>query len=105
FSTKFVENSIWHGLAPKEGKGHIIIRFFQNEKELVCEVDDDGVGRKKSLKTPKKYESKALKITHRRLQLIRERTRKPASLEIIDLTGQEGGATGTKVIIRLPIVD
>ncbi|MBZ0100221.1 MAG: hypothetical protein K8F30_14160, partial [Taibaiella sp.] len=46
----FVENAINHGLLHKEGKGHLSIKFISGnpEKEIICIIDDDGVGREKA---------------------------------------------------------
>jgi tetratricopeptide (TPR) repeat protein len=42
----FVENSIWHGISKKEGKGHILIEIRKEGEMLHCVIDDDGIGRK-----------------------------------------------------------
>lgn len=39
-----VENSIFHGIAPKEGQGHISISAQHSGSELILQVEDDGVG-------------------------------------------------------------
>jgi hypothetical protein len=43
----FVENAINHGLIPKETTGNLTIRFMllSSENELICIIEDDGVGR------------------------------------------------------------
>ena len=43
----FIENAIWHGIVPKE-EGTINVTVKQNEDAIVCEVDDDGIGREMS---------------------------------------------------------
>lgn len=40
----FVENAIKHGIGPKAGKGHIIIRGYKESAYLLFEIRDDGVG-------------------------------------------------------------
>lgn len=42
----FVENAIWHGIAPKQGKGHIWIKLSCAEEQdlLLCQIKDNGVG-------------------------------------------------------------
>ena len=44
----FIENAIEHGIRHKQDKGHIYIRFSLDEKKVICEVEDDGVGREKA---------------------------------------------------------
>lgn len=39
-----VENAIKHGICKREGIGHITIRSYLKENEIVVEVEDDGVG-------------------------------------------------------------
>ncbi len=48
----FIENAIWHGVrALEDRKGMISIRFVPSGAEgLMCIIEDDGVGRKASLK-------------------------------------------------------
>ncbi len=39
-----VENSIYHGIRPKKGKGHIDIKYWREEDDLMITVEDDGLG-------------------------------------------------------------
>jgi two-component system sensor histidine kinase YesM len=41
-----VENSIFHGLEPKIGKGHLTIRVTATDRKLVVRISDDGLGMK-----------------------------------------------------------
>jgi LytS/YehU family sensor histidine kinase len=45
-----VENAITHGLLPKEEKGHLLIEIAPGQApgEIICIVDDNGIGRKQS---------------------------------------------------------
>lgn len=40
----FVENSIKHGIAPKEGSGCITIRGRREDNDIVFQIIDDGIG-------------------------------------------------------------
>ncbi|MBV9963353.1 MAG: tetratricopeptide repeat protein, partial [Parafilimonas sp.] len=40
----FVENSIWHGIAKKEGHGTIMISIQKQNEMISCIVEDDGAG-------------------------------------------------------------
>lgn len=98
----FIENAIWHGISPKKDTGHIQINFLENEAALICEVKDDGVGRGKS-KNTKKHESKALKITERRLELLQiEGNAIKPSFSIIDEKDEAGHPAGTTVRFYFP---
>lgn len=44
-----VENSIYHGLETKIGKGRISIRITCTEKRLIINISDDGIGMDKTL--------------------------------------------------------
>jgi ligand-binding sensor domain-containing protein len=95
-----VENAIIHGLAAKAEHGILLISFKKDAGEMVCIVEDNGIGRKQAaaLSSGKLHNSKAIAIVRDRLKLFDEHT----SFEIVDL--EEGGlACGTKVIIKLPI--
>lgn len=39
-----IENAVYHGIEPKIGPGHITIRIFTTETQLVVNVQDDGIG-------------------------------------------------------------
>lgn len=39
-----VENSVYHGLEPKRGKGRINIRGYETDDKLHFVIEDDGVG-------------------------------------------------------------
>ena len=104
----FVENAIKHGFRQLETKGRrgiLVITFREEDGMLVCEIMDNGIGRKAAAELQEKsnapqHESMALKITQERLDLFRETATK-STLEIIDL--QEGKeAKGTKVVIKIP---
>ncbi|MDW3646951.1 MAG: histidine kinase [Bacteroidia bacterium] len=103
----FVENAIWHGLQPKEGKGEINIHISLEEEYLVCEIQDNGIGREASARLkgrPKKqHKSMGMKITADRLEMINHAQYGQASMEIEDLYHANGEAAGTKVIVRVPI--
>nr|WP_326183720.1 sensor histidine kinase [uncultured Oscillibacter sp.] len=43
-----IENAVYHGIEPKIGPGHITIRIFTTETQLVVNVQDDGIGMEES---------------------------------------------------------
>ncbi|WP_315824105.1 sensor histidine kinase [Paraflavitalea speifideaquila] len=59
----YVENSIRHGVRYRhDKKGHIKVSFQLNEQYLICQVEDNGVGRKKA----GQYKVKCPSSTNRR---------------------------------------
>ncbi len=100
----YVENAILHGLYNKEEKGHLFIKFFEDDDKLTIQVEDDGIGVKKAseLKNKgigKKHKSMGTKLTKERLNLISKE--KNVSLKVDDLS--KNGHSGTRVTIEVPI--
>ncbi len=100
----FVENSIWHGLAKKEGKGHISIIIQQRNNMLHCLVEDDGVGLQAATAASLREElvkksSLATKITKARLELINKIKGTNATVQLMDKP--EGN--GVKAELELPL--
>ena len=103
----YVENAIKHGLMHKEGMKKLFVRFFKNENTLVCEVEDNGIGRDRAKKIQKQnqkiYQSKAMILTKERLDLINSSGGGILNLDIIDLKNENNKPTGTKIIIQVQI--
>jgi len=91
----FIENSIIHGLAQKEGVGLINISFKTEKNMLICSVDDNGIGRKKATSTNNK--SIGMAITKSRIEIINKLKNTNGTVEIIDKT------EGTRIDVSLPI--
>jgi len=95
----FAENSIIHGLSTMEKDGKINILFESQNDELVCSVDDNGIGRK-STKTSIPFNeksSKGIAITQNRIDVLNSTKNANGSIKIVDKD------VGTKVIITLPL--
>ncbi|MBN4081672.1 histidine kinase [bacterium AH-315-C07] len=101
----FVENSIWHGILPKEEKGSVHVNVTRNENgEVVFEIKDDGIGIDKSMKdkanSTQLHESKGMKLTKNRIDLLREMTNKNVRINgPVELKDHENNPAGTKVEI------
>ena len=102
----FIENALKHGLLHKKGDKNLSIEFKQVHDVLICEILDNGVGRKRSeeIKTrnSKTHQSFATDATDKRMDLLNSFNDKHYSFEIIDLY-EDDKALGTKVIISIPI--
>lgn len=103
----YVENAIWHGLQYK--KSHRVLKLHlttEDEGFVKCTIEDNGIGREEALKIKKQkgktHESKAMKITDERIEILKKLYGFGPSVEIIDLF-EDGIACGTKVILKLPI--
>ncbi len=102
----FVENAIWHGFMNKSSKGHLVIQIYPESGHLKCIVQDDGIGRRASLRLKKdqdpRYESKGMKLTTDRIRLLHKNYLKDDMIRVIDLVDQHGEAIGTRVEVMLP---
>ncbi|MGC4234027.1 MAG: histidine kinase [Niabella sp.] len=82
----FVENSIWHGISKKEGKGHILVQVKKEDEMLRCIIEDDGVGRgdTATAKLPAEKRSLGMKITKSRIDLLNKTKGSNASVSLKD---------------------
>ncbi len=104
----FVENAIWHGLMHKEEGGTVIVEVEQQSvSTLHVTITDNGVGREKAAefksKSATRNKSFGMKVTSERIELINQLYSTNTQVSIIDLKDEKGRATGTKVIIEIPI--
>lgn len=102
----FIENALLHGLmSKKENDKKLHVLFRKEKNNLVCEIDDNGIGRESSqklkpfLKSEKK--SRGIEVTQKRLQIQNDGDEN--NITIKDKTDENGNATGTKVIIKIQI--
>ncbi|WP_236975999.1 sensor histidine kinase [Membranihabitans maritimus] len=103
----FVENAINHGLFHKMGKGNLNLRFVKKDKHsIVCEVEDDGIGRKKASQIknnqPIQHRSRAMQIIEEKLEVLEGLNEFEISIEIIDKFNKNE-SSGTLVRIDFPI--
>ena len=98
----FVENAIWHGLAPKQGPKRLTVHFFQVNGVVTCRVQDNGVGRTEKAPTPGRT-SLGLKLTGERLELLTERMRSQGGFRVEDMKDAQGAASGTLVELRFAV--
>jgi len=99
----FIENAIEHGQLHTVKGGKIVVNMYDHEKQLVIEIQDNGVGRKKSARTKKlkTHKSMAIDITRERIAILNKKYKFNGSLTIDDLNSQT--QTGTSVAMVLPL--
>ena len=70
----FVENAIIHGVANSDERGMIKLQFSKPNGTLRCEIEDNGIGRKRAAKLKnafdKTHKSVALEVTRERLEML-----------------------------------
>jgi ligand-binding sensor domain-containing protein len=103
----FAENAIWHGLMHKTGAGKLAIRLSLKGNELVCEIEDNGIGREKAAemrsKSATRDKSLGIDITRNRLERMNLLQSPDRMIEVIDLYLPNGAACGTLVRLSIPV--
>ena len=100
----FVENAIWHGLAPIKNNGLLQVKFEAFQEEIRVEVIDNGIGRAKSQAIkPSHRSSKGIKLTEDRIAALNLGKANKKRLNIEDLFPLKVERTGTKVTLTIPI--
>jgi tetratricopeptide (TPR) repeat protein len=103
----FVENAIWHGLMHlKERQGELSIGFEKQNDSLKCTINDNGIGRKRSMELKKGtgHESMGLSIAKERLQIVNMLNKAKTSVKLIDKTNSDGTPSGTIVELFMPVI-
>jgi len=104
----FLENSLWHGLSSKTDDKRIELDIKKESDDYITiSITDNGVGRKvsherKSNKTLQR-DSVGIEITRERLFNFSKRFARMYDLKIEDLFDHQNKASGTKVILNIPI--
>jgi tetratricopeptide (TPR) repeat protein len=105
----FVENSLWHGIQNKPGKGHIDIEFRLDKDFLFCSIEDDGIGRSQAAiihgEFHTNHRSLGTHITQDRMKLLRVLYGKKLDIKFVDLMNKYNSPAGTRVEINLPILN
>ena len=74
---------------------------------MYCSIKDNGVGRIKAAAFKSnqhiEYQSKGMSLTAKRIDLLNKMNENKIEIDIIDLTAANGAATGTEVIVKIPI--
>lgn len=102
----FIENAIWHGSPPKKSMD-IHISFRKKENELICIVDDNGIGIEESLKQRHDITRESpvgIANIRQRISLLNEKYNLQSTVRIQDkLTLPVTNGTGTTVTLNLPL--
>jgi len=104
----YVENSISHGLIPKEGKGFVKIELSLKDDHILCIIEDNGIGREaakgRNLKREGNHNSLGTQITKSRLELVNELYGTSLLTFYTDLMDENGEPAGTRVEIHIPLI-
>lgn len=107
FIQPYVENALKHGLLHKikDRKLKIDAKIIQQNK-LQITVEDNGIGRTQSeiLKRPnQQHKPFATKANEERVRLYKNKLKRDIAIEIEDLYNENQTASGTRVVITIPI--
>lgn len=105
----YIENSIYHGIRNKKGKGNISIEFKMQNNHLHCNIEDNGIGRdaaseircRSGLMPGKSY---GTRINEDRLRLMNSMYGKKLGVKFVDLTDNFNKPAGTRVELDLPVL-
>lgn len=101
----FIENAILHGLMHKDTPGLVNISISEDTVGLKCTIQDNGVGREKSMILQRtllgKRKSMGLQITEQRLEIFSNHQVQDL-VNITDLKDSMNQALGTRVDILIP---
>ena len=102
----FIENAIEHGIKHKDTKGKINIKFSKGNNLVLCEIEDDGIGRKKAEEYKKQsgHKSLGMEITAERLELFNWKIKQKIELVITDIKNADQVILGTKATFSIPFV-
>lgn len=98
-----VENAIVHGIREKPDGGTVNVHFAWKENVLICEVEDDGLGRRPKGETSGKHNGAGMSITKDRLEVLAQMNKKQYNFAVIDKTDSvTGKAIGTLIRLTIP---
>ena len=97
----FLENSIWHGAVPDKFL-QVTVRFLKKNDELVCVIEDNGIGVEASLKNKNDSQHNSIGIANvkERIQVLNEKYNLHSSLVIEDKSNLVP-RNGTGTIVKL----
>ncbi len=103
----FLENAIWHGVTANRKNINIRVNFRKENEQLVCNVEDDGIGINKSLSNKMSNESTHTSVgisnVQDHIRLLNEKYNLHCSILVKDKQDIAGpGVSGTLVTLRLP---
>lgn len=99
----FVENAIQYGIQNLSTKGELLIKIDKEDGMILCEIDDNGHGIRKTAGSNPGKQSLSTHITRERLNILSRRTGRSANLEILN-KADAGIGQGTLVKLAIPFI-
>lgn len=103
----YLENAVKHGLLHKEGQKELKVIFEMAENELLVTIEDNGIGRKRSMELneikQQKHKSFATAAIQSRIELLNLNKKNKIVICYQDKVGANQQPAGTLVVIQLPL--
>jgi ligand-binding sensor domain-containing protein len=100
----YIENAILHGLMPKEGSKNLLVKLFEQDGQLHCIIEDNGVGRGAN-RQQTSHISRGEMLTKGIRDSLNNLLDITATITCHDLKDATGKASGTRIEIVVPIPD
>jgi two-component sensor histidine kinase len=105
----YVENAVRHGIQNSNQNGKVSVKLQKEKDQINYTIEDNGIGIKHSLELKHESDLKdrphGMDITLDRIRLLNSRQRENHVLEITDLSEEDDSKSGTRVSIRVPILN
>ena len=104
----FIENAIWHGWTPEKEGIDICVRFEKHGDQLVCTIDDNGIGIQASLngksESGRVHHGVGIENIRSRIELLNKKHNLKSTITLVDKASLKNGhVSGTCVTLRLPM--
>ena len=102
----FAENAVKHGLMHKQGTKKIEIRFKKTDNGISVIIEDNGIGRIRSMEINKRSNNKpysfATVALNERMDLFNRLYKQKITCRVIDKTDENRQSTGTRIELVIP---
>jgi hypothetical protein len=103
FLQPYVENSIIHGILPRQQEGLIRIALLDLGESYAVEIHDNGIGLQASALNKKPgHNSMATRINAERMEILRKWTGQRFEVEMKEDLGADGKVLGVRVLVSFP---
>ncbi len=103
----YLENAIKHGIRYLPKQGRLILKIVKRNQSIIITIEDNGVGRAASAESNKtsvrEHVSYGTIITSKRIDAYNMAYSSNITAEIVDLKDADLSATGTRIILSVPI--
>jgi sensor histidine kinase YesM len=99
----YCQNAVKHGIGNKPEGGHIDIRIHQNDRDVVVEVIDDGVGRTAAAHLNRSSTKQGLLLLNEQIDLYNQTNSRPIRHKVTDLYDTDGNPSGTNFEMSVPL--